>query len=193
VRTSDLDLLARHVDEPTELYRIVKGASRGAPDVLDSLRSTYERDAKPRGVEVESVLIHFGLSMFVTFDAAAARAVRWPALGSHIATVSLETGRGFHIAETGARVHRTVWGRPLQILACIADILPAGAIQMDYSLFSSTGNLIDSFDDEAEARAALQRIVEAESEAAEDVAMFISEDEGAVVEGPIHAVPAHAR
>lgn len=61
---------------------------------------------------------------------------------------------------------------------------------MDYSLFSSTGNLIDSFDDEAEARAALQRIVAGEPEAAEDVALFISDDEGNVVEGPIHAVPA---
>lgn len=63
---------------------------------------------------------------------------------------------------------------------------------MDYSLFGSTGNLVDSFTDEAEARAALQRIVAAESEAAENVALFISDDEGAVVEGPIH-VPAPAR
>jgi hypothetical protein len=65
--------------------------------------------------------------MFVTFDAAADRATRWPALGSHIARVRLEPGNGFHIAETGARVHRTVWGRPLQLLACVADILPVGA------------------------------------------------------------------
>lgn len=61
---------------------------------------------------------------------------------------------------------------------------------MDYSLFSSTGNLISAFDDEHEARAALQRIVAAEPEAATDVALFISDDDGAVVEGPIHAAPA---
>lgn len=59
----DLDLLAHHVAEPVELFRIVKGATRGAPAVLDSLRSNYERDAPPRGVERESVLIHLGLSM----------------------------------------------------------------------------------------------------------------------------------
>jgi hypothetical protein len=64
---------------------------------------------------------------------------------------------------------------------------------MDYSLFSSTGNLIDSFANETEARAALQRIVEAEPAAAEDVTLFVSDDEGNVVDGPIHAVPAAVR
>jgi hypothetical protein len=64
---------------------------------------------------------------------------------------------------------------------------------MDYSLLASTGNLIDSFDDEAEARAALQHIVELEPEYAEDVALFISDADGNVVEGPIHAVPASVR
>jgi hypothetical protein len=126
--TADLDLLAHHVAEPVELFRIVKGSTRGAPAVLDSLRSNYERDAPPRGVERESVLIHLGLSMFVTVDAAAERATRWPALGTHIARLRLEPGHGFHFAETGARVHRTVWGRPLQLLACVADILPVGAL-----------------------------------------------------------------
>jgi len=64
---------------------------------------------------------------------------------------------------------------------------------MNYSLFSSTGNLIDSFTDETEARAALQRIVEAEPDAAEDVALFVADDAGVIVDGPIHAVPAHVR
>jgi hypothetical protein len=64
---------------------------------------------------------------------------------------------------------------------------------MNYSLFASTGNMIDSFDDEAEARAALQRIVELEPESADEIALFISDDAGAVVEGPIHAVPAAVR
>ena len=64
---------------------------------------------------------------------------------------------------------------------------------MNYSLFSSSGNLIDSFDDETEARAALRRIVEAEPDAAEDVALFVSDDTGKLVAGPIHAVPATVR
>ncbi len=64
---------------------------------------------------------------------------------------------------------------------------------MDYSLFSSAGNLTDSFTDEAEARAALQAMVAAEPDAADDVALFIADDEGRVVEGPIHEVPVAAR
>lgn len=65
--------------------------------------------------------------MFVSFEAAVDRARRWPVLGAHVAHIRLEPANGFHIAETGARVHRTVWGRPLQLLACIADILPVRA------------------------------------------------------------------
>ena len=60
---------------------------------------------------------------------------------------------------------------------------------MDYSLFGSTGNLIDTFSDETETRAALQQIVEAEPDSADDVALFVADDDGAVVDGPIHAVP----
>jgi hypothetical protein len=126
VSLSKLDLVARHVDEPLDLFRIVRGAHVSAPGVLEAFRSNYERDAPPRGLEVESALMHLGLSMFVTFEAAAQRAIRWPALGTHIAHLTLEPDNGFHFAETGATVHRTVWGRPLQILACVADTLPVG-------------------------------------------------------------------
>jgi hypothetical protein len=70
VSLSKLDLVARHVDEPLDLFRIVRGAHVGAPGVLEAFRSNYERDAPPRGLEVESELMHLGLSMFVTFEAA---------------------------------------------------------------------------------------------------------------------------
>ena len=108
---TDLDLLARHVEEPVDLFRIVKGATRGAPGVLDSLRSNYERDAPPRGVEPQSALIHIGLSMFVSFEAAADRARRWPVLGAHVAYVRLEPANGFHIAETPGFTGRYGVGR----------------------------------------------------------------------------------
>jgi hypothetical protein len=61
---------------------------------------------------------------------------------------------------------------------------------MNYSLFSGTGNLIDWFSDQSAARIALQRIVDAEPEAAQDVALFIADEAGTIVEGPIHAAPA---
>jgi hypothetical protein len=47
---------------------------------------------------------------------------------------------------------------------------------IEYSLFSSTGNLIDSFSDKTALRDALQRLVAAEPKAADDVALFISDE-----------------
>jgi hypothetical protein len=62
---------------------------------------------------------------------------------------------------------------------------------MYYVLLSSTGNLIDSHEDEAEARAALQRIIDAEPDAAEDVALMTYGDDGMPVGDPVFAkIPA---
>lgn len=57
---------------------------------------------------------------------------------------------------------------------------------MNYSLFGSTGNLIDWFEDESVARSALQMIVDREPESADDVALFVCDDDGEIIEGPIH-------
>lgn len=107
-------------------YRVVKSVHRSDPVMLDVFRSNYERDARPRGLEVESALIHFGLSMYLEREMAATTARRWPRLGRHIAEIRLEPGNGFCWAHTAQPGHLTVWGRPLQLLACIADILPVG-------------------------------------------------------------------
>jgi hypothetical protein len=119
-------LLAHHTDKPVIVYRIVKGVHREDPDTLDSFRSNYELDAQPRGLELESALIHMGLSMYLTLEMATATALRWPRIGGHIAKVHLEPHNGFCYAATAQSGHLTVWGRPLQLMACIADILPVG-------------------------------------------------------------------
>ena len=124
--TSD-DLVVHHLDEPLVLYRIVKGATHGHPGVIDSLRSNYERAARPRGLEAASALVQMGLSMYVARDLAIATAMRWPRIGAHVAEMRLEASHGFGVAATGQRGHMTVWGRPLQLLACVADILTVGA------------------------------------------------------------------
>jgi hypothetical protein len=110
--------------EPVLAYRIVKDVDRGDPAMLDSLRSNYERGARPRGIEVELALIHFGLSMYLEREMAAATARHWPRLGRHLAEVEIVPGTGSCWAYTGQPGHITVWGRPLQLLACVADILP---------------------------------------------------------------------
>lgn len=60
---------------------------------------------------------------------------------------------------------------------------------MHYAIFDSTGNLIESFADEQSARAALDRIIEAEPEAAEHVALFVYDNDGKPVGDPVF-VPA---
>jgi hypothetical protein len=112
--------------EPVTAYRIVRSTHRSDPLILDAFRSNYELDARPRGLEVESALIHFGLSMYLEAHLAKATSRRWPRIGRHLAVVRLEAGNGFCWAHTAQPGHITVWGRPLQLLACIADILPVG-------------------------------------------------------------------
>lgn len=120
------DLVVRRVEQRQVAFRIVQGAAESDPGVRDSLCSNYERDARPRGLEQESTLIHMGLSMYMRRDLAEATARRWPRIGTHIAEVNLDPGYGFCLADTGQPGHMTVWGRPLQLLACVADIVPVG-------------------------------------------------------------------
>jgi hypothetical protein len=60
---------------------------------------------------------------------------------------------------------------------------------MHYVLLSSTGNLIESYDEESEARAALQRITVSEPEAIYDVAMMTYGDDGMPMGNPVFAKP----
>jgi hypothetical protein len=117
------DLLVVPVHEATVVYRIVRGADRSAPAVLDSLRSHYERGAPPRGYERRLAVIHMGLSVFSALAAARAMALKWPMIGTFVAELDLEPESGFCLADTGQPGHWTLWGRPLQLLGSIADIL----------------------------------------------------------------------
>jgi len=47
--------------------------------------------------------------------------------------------------------------------------------------------MVDSYEEEWAARAALQRIVDAEPEAAEDIALMVYGDDGLPVDGPLFA------
>ena len=58
---------------------------------------------------------------------------------------------------------------------------------MQYAIFDSTGNLVESFEDEQSAREALDRIIDGEPEAAEHVALFVYGDDGMPVGDPICA------
>jgi hypothetical protein len=56
---------------------------------------------------------------------------------------------------------------------------------MHYAIFDSTGNLVESFEDEPSARESLKRIVDSEPETTDHVALFICGDDGAPIGNPI--------
>lgn len=58
---------------------------------------------------------------------------------------------------------------------------------MHYAIFDSTGNLVESFEDEESARKALDRIVDAEPEAVEHLAVFVHCEDGRPIGDPIFA------
>jgi len=56
------ELTAHAVVRETVVFRVVRGASAQDPEVLEGLRSNYQRGFDPRGIEVANALVHMGLS-----------------------------------------------------------------------------------------------------------------------------------
>jgi hypothetical protein len=54
-------------------------------------------------------------------------ALRWPKIGTFLAELRLQPDNGFCLADTGRPGHFTLWGRPLQLLDSIADIVDVEA------------------------------------------------------------------
>jgi hypothetical protein len=74
-------------------------------------------------METYAAIIHMGLSMFDQYEQAAKLARAIPKLGDFIATVELIPGLGTCIAKTSRPGHWTVWGRPEQLLECVAGVV----------------------------------------------------------------------
>ncbi|MCA1679951.1 MAG: hypothetical protein LC777_13900 [Actinobacteria bacterium] len=91
------------------LYRLI-GRERPRPADFRSNRDKG-RAATPR----EPAILHCGVSMFDSEEAARSRARRKPAF---VAAVTLEAGRGFSLAKTAGPSHYTVWGEPEALAAC---------------------------------------------------------------------------
>lgn len=108
------------LEDEQRLYRV-----SFAPDderFMDALRSHYELGRPPRGPENRAAVIHMAISMFDSVDVARQLARRVPKLGGHIATIDLRPGLGICVAKTGGPAHWSVWGRPAQLAACVADL-----------------------------------------------------------------------
>jgi hypothetical protein len=97
------------------LYRLL----RATAPVVDDFRG--RRDL-PRGRPVPADtpwLLLAGVSMFDTQVGALRVARQRPAT---LARVRLAPRRGVHLAATGARGHRTVWGAPSILLECVEQV-----------------------------------------------------------------------
>lgn len=113
-------------DDGFQAFRIVRAADPEDSAFLDSLRSNYELNRPPRGIEDRDAVVHMGLSMYETPERAVATAqMWWPKIGRFLAEVQLVPGEGFNYTrDTGPEGHLTVWGRPIQLRQVVTDIVP---------------------------------------------------------------------
>lgn len=122
MRKIELDV----VEEERRLFRVSKGQQ--VETFGEAFRSNYELGRPPRGPEGRVAVIHMALSMFDSADVARQIAERYPKLGNHLATVDLRPGLGLCVAKTGGPSHWSVWGRPDQLAACVADVVSIDAL-----------------------------------------------------------------
>lgn len=122
-------LVVYEIDEGTglELFRIVHGDRGQQPALVDSFRSHYELGLPPRRTERRAAVIHMGLSTYRTVSQARGTAARFPAIGTHLARLRLQAGRGLNFAATGHPGHVTVWGDPLTPARSVVDIEPVAS------------------------------------------------------------------
>lgn len=108
--------------EEMELFRVVNTDRPHHPWLHTDLTSNYERGARPRRVERVFAVLHMAVSTFTSRAAARALAVRYPDIGTHVARLRLAGGAGFCIDVPPAGPHRSLWGSPVQLAACVVDV-----------------------------------------------------------------------
>ncbi len=108
---SDAQIVAQPAQDEV-LYRVVRAEQPHVED-FSSHRERPRRRPVPAGTPW---LLLVGVSMFDTRDGALQIARRRPAW---VAELRLTAGRGIHMAATGSHGHRTVWGEPDVLAACV--------------------------------------------------------------------------
>ena len=110
--------------EDLDLLRVVNVDRPHHPGLALDLTSNYERGARPRKIERFFAVLHMSISTFTTAEAARALVGSYPDIGTHIARLHLPGGAGFCIDEPATGAHRSLWGAPLQLAACVVDVEP---------------------------------------------------------------------
>jgi hypothetical protein len=123
---SDSDVEPVELAEGDELtvFRVVRTDDKEAPEFLESFRSHAELGLPPRSAEETHPLIHKGISVFDSCEAAVETARRYPKIGSHVAQLRLTGESGVRYWRWGARGHLTLWGDSLKLVDAVVDTIP---------------------------------------------------------------------
>lgn len=119
-RYLSLDHLLPGLAASVTLYRALRRSQADA----GSFDSNFAKGKRPRGLELRSTPIWMAVSMFTSPAAVESRMRRFPQMGSFVAEMRLEAGKGFAIAQTGAPGHVSVWGEPAMLDAALREVYP---------------------------------------------------------------------
>jgi hypothetical protein len=110
------------LDRPLVVFRASFGAAEH--DLLDALRSNYERGRGGNPSDLYATVVHMAVSGFEDRDGLARLARRRPErIGSHIVRLDLRPGLGICCTDaTGGPGHWSIWATPAHLLACVTDV-----------------------------------------------------------------------
>lgn len=116
----DFPITVALLERPMTVFRGCDGAA-----VVDAMRSNYETGRPAHPADLRATVLHMAVSMFEDAEPLLRLARRRPdRIGTHLARVELQPGRGICLADTGSRGHWSVWGIPDELASCVVDVVP---------------------------------------------------------------------
>ena len=105
---------------PLKFYRLV----RSNPPTLDDVTSQKAKGVPMARPDPEVALLWDGISVYATVTQARNQARAKPWLGAYIAELAISEGERITFRRTGTgRGHHTLWGDPVELLACLTRIV----------------------------------------------------------------------
>ena len=161
------DLPIAPLREITTVHRIVRG--RSGPATLDSLRSHYEQDLPPRDYQRRLAVIHDGPVCVRHHETRREPWLRaWPKIGRFLAEIQLEPESGFCLASSRPRTLDVSGPSAAVARRDRRDRSCRGSEPCTYDIRSVPATWWSPLRDDESARRTLDRIVDAEPDAAEE-------------------------